>query len=52
MPGIAEFVEFYLSDVVSGDDSPLEKAGLIPLSDEARAEQVANFKAKKVVEAK
>ncbi len=52
VPGIAEFVEFYLSDVVSGDDSPLEKAGLIPLSDEARAEQVANFKAKKVVEAK
>lgn len=36
IPGLAEFVAYFLSDDVSGFDSPLEEAGLIPLDDEQR----------------
>lgn len=38
VPGLREFALYFVSDSVSGFGSPLEEAGLIPLSDEERAE--------------
>lgn len=49
IPGLAEFVEYYLSDAVSGFGSPLEEAGLIPLNDEERATVLESFTARKAV---
>ncbi|MBE8716308.1 substrate-binding domain-containing protein [Cellvibrio polysaccharolyticus] len=41
IPGLQEFANYFVSEQVSGTDSPLEAAGLIPLSDKERAD-VAN----------
>ncbi|MCH8497893.1 MAG: substrate-binding domain-containing protein [Marinobacter sp.] len=51
VPGIAEYVEYFLNEQVSGFDSPLEEAGLIPLSDEERSTILSNFRARNVVSA-
>lgn len=49
IPGLSEFVEYYLSDAVSGFGSPLEEAGLIPLNDEERKTVLEAFAARKAV---
>lgn len=49
VPGLQEFALFFLSDAVSGFGSPLEQAGLIPLSDEERAQVIADIRARKSV---
>lgn len=38
IPGLQEFANYFVSEQVSGTDSPLEEAGLIPLSDKERTE--------------
>ncbi|RDE08191.1 substrate-binding domain-containing protein [Pelagibacterium lacus] len=43
VPGIAEYVEFFLSDVMAGAGGRLEEAGLIPLEADTRAQIVADF---------
>ena len=50
IPGIEQYVEYFLNDQVSGFGSPLEDAGLIPLNDEERAKVLADFKARKAVQ--
>jgi phosphate transport system substrate-binding protein len=45
--GLPQYVEFFLSNKVSGKGSKLVKAGLIPLSDAERRQVLANFKAGK-----
>lgn len=47
IPGLLEYAQYFLSPQVSGKGSPLEKAGLIPLSAAERAKQVADLKARK-----
>lgn len=47
--GLPQYVEFFLSQKVSGKNSKLVKAGLIPMSDAERAKVLANFKAGKAV---
>lgn len=49
VPGLQEFALYFLSEGVSGFGSPLEEAGLIPLSDEERAEVIENVQAGKAV---
>lgn len=49
IPGLAEYTEFFLNDMTSGYGSPLEDAGLIPMSDEERAEAIEQFQARTVV---
>lgn len=49
IPGIAEYTEYFLSPRVSGKNSPLDKAGLIPLPEDIRAKVLADFKARVVV---
>ncbi len=49
IPGLAEYTEFFLNDMISGYGSPLEDAGLIPMSEEERAEALAEFQARTVV---
>jgi len=49
IPGLAEYTEFFLSEMVSGFGSPLEDAGLIPLDDEERAEALEQFQARTLV---
>ncbi len=49
VPGLQEFALYFLSEAVSGFGSPLERAGLIPLSDKERAEIIANVRARKSV---
>lgn len=49
VPGIAEFVEFYLSDQMAGLGGTLEAAGLIPAPAEEIAEVLANFQDGKVI---
>lgn len=46
IPGLQQFAQYFVSDVMSGFDSQLEQAGLIPLSDEERSEITANIKQK------
>jgi len=48
-PGLAEYVEFFLEDYVSGFGSVLEETGLIPLTDDSRAEILAAFKQRHTV---
>ena len=50
IPGLKEYAEFFLSEQVSGFGSPLESAGLIPLSDKERKSILANIKAGKIVQ--
>lgn len=49
VPGIKEYVEFFLNRRVSGSGSPLEEAGLIPLGNAERAKVLAEFNAGKTV---
>ena len=49
IPGLQEYALYFLSDAVSGFGSPLEAAGLIPLSDEEREQAIAQVKARKAV---
>lgn len=49
VPGLQEFALFFLSEGVSGFGSPLEEAGLIPLSDQERAATIADVRARKSV---
>ncbi|QTF91513.1 substrate-binding domain-containing protein [Halomonas sp. BM-2019] len=51
IPGLAEYTEYFLNEMVSGFGSPLEDAGLIPLDDEERAEALAQFQARTLVSA-
>ncbi|MBM4181293.1 MAG: substrate-binding domain-containing protein [Betaproteobacteria bacterium] len=47
IPGLLEYGQYFLSQQVSGKGSPLEKAGLIPLSTAERAKAIADLKARK-----
>lgn len=51
IPGLAEYTEFFLNEMISGYGSPLEDAGLIPLDDDERAEALAQFQARTLVTA-
>ena len=44
IPGLVEYAQFFVSSAVSGMGSPLEKAGLVPLNDQERAEVSARLK--------
>ncbi|MGI5308174.1 substrate-binding domain-containing protein [Rheinheimera sp. WS51] len=46
IPGLEQFAQYFVSDAVSGFDSQLEQAGLIPLSDEERRTISRNIKQK------
>ncbi|SMC64836.1 phosphate ABC transporter substrate-binding protein, PhoT family [Fulvimarina manganoxydans] len=43
VPGLSEYVQFFLSDQMTGEGSPTVEYGLVPLSDEERQEQISNF---------
>lgn len=45
IPGLKEYVEFFLSDDMIGPDSPLAAYGLVPAPDAERDEYRANFEA-------
>lgn len=47
IPGLLEFSEFFISEGNAGFGSPLEGAGLIPLSDAEREDITANIRAQK-----
>lgn len=47
IPGLQQFAEYFVADATSGEGSPLEAAGLIPLSDSERAEVLSAIRAKK-----
>jgi len=47
VPGINEYVQFFLSDAISGEGGTLEAAGLIPQPAETSAAQLAAFEAGK-----
>ncbi len=49
IPGLAEYTEYFLNARVSGKNSPLDKAGLIPMPDDVRAKVLADFKNRVVV---
>ncbi|WP_367197976.1 substrate-binding domain-containing protein [Amorphus sp. 3PC139-8] len=49
VPGLEEYAQFFLNEQVSGMGSPLEQAGLIPLSAEERENQLAKVENKTVV---
>ncbi|MDC6700754.1 type 2 periplasmic-binding domain-containing protein, partial [Leclercia adecarboxylata] len=49
IPGLAEYTEFFLNDMISGYGSPLEDAGLIPMDEEERAAALEQFQARTVV---
>lgn len=49
IPGLAEYTEYFLNDMVSGYGSPLEDAGLIPMDEEERAAALEQFQARTVV---
>jgi phosphate transport system substrate-binding protein len=45
IPGLSEFVEFFLDDQMIGPDGPLAQYGLVPAPDAERDEFRANFEA-------
>lgn len=47
IPGLLEYAQYFLSPQVSGKGSPLEKAGLIPLSAAERTKAIADLRARK-----
>lgn len=49
IPGLQQFAEYFVSEGASGVGSPLEAAGLIPLSDAERAEVLTNIRNKKAL---
>jgi phosphate transport system substrate-binding protein len=44
VPGIEEYVEFFLSDAIAGQNGRLVDAGLIPMPDAERAQVLEDFK--------
>ncbi|MCP1315134.1 MULTISPECIES: substrate-binding domain-containing protein [unclassified Halomonas] len=51
IPGLAEYTEYFLNDMISGFGSPLEDAGLIPMDEGERADVLENFESRTVVSA-
>lgn len=51
VPGLAEYVEFFMSDAVAGLGGTLEDAGLIPAPEEEIAEVRAEFEARQAITA-
>ena len=51
VPGLAEYVEFFLSDALAGLGGTLEDAGLIPAPEEELAEVRAEFAERQVITA-
>ncbi len=51
IPGINEYVEFFLSEQMAGQGGALETAGMIPAPAEETAEVLANYQAGKAVTA-
>jgi len=49
IPGLQEFASYFVSSQVSGADSPLEAAGLIPLSDKERADVAKTISQRKAI---
>jgi len=49
VPGLLEYAQYFVSPQVSGMASPLEKAGLIPLSAKERADVIATIRQKKAL---
>lgn len=49
IPGLAEYVEFFLADHISGFGSELEDAGLIPLAPERRAQVLQAFQQRQAI---
>lgn len=49
IPGLQQFAEYFVSEAASGEGSPLEAAGLIPLSDAERAEVLNTIRSKKAL---
>jgi len=49
IPGLQQFAEYFVSEAASGEGSPLEAAGLIPLSDAERAEVLKTIRSKKAL---
>ncbi len=47
IPGLLEFAQYFVNEQVSGFDSPLEAAGLIPLADGERADILKNIRDRK-----
>ncbi len=47
IPGLQEYAQFHVSEGMSGFGSVLESAGLIPGSDEERAQMIQNIRQKK-----
>lgn len=43
IPGLADYVAFFMSDAMAGEGGRLEEAGLIPLDADARAQILADF---------
>lgn len=50
IPGLKEYAEFFLNEQISGAGSPLESAGLIPLSDDERNKITAAVRSGKTVQ--
>jgi len=44
IPGIKEYAQFFITEMVSGSGSPLDKAGLVPLNGKERAEMQKKLK--------
>lgn len=49
IPGLAEYVTFFLTEHMSGYGSELEEAGLIPLTAKTRAQALQNFQQRKAI---
>jgi phosphate transport system substrate-binding protein len=49
VPGLKEYVEFFLSDQVIGPDGPLAEYGLVPMPDAERKKQQDDFAAGKTM---
>src|SRR5262249_41370408 len=49
VPGLKEYVEFFLSDQMIGPDGPLAEYGLVPAPDNERQQQRDNFAAGKTM---
>ncbi|MBB6261133.1 phosphate transport system substrate-binding protein [Paenochrobactrum gallinarii] len=52
IPGLKEYVDFFLADQMVGPDSPLAEYGLVPAPEAEREAQRADFAAGKVLAAK
>jgi len=49
VPGLKEYVEFFLDDQMIGPESPLAEYGLVPAPDAEREQQRADFAAGKTM---